>query len=89
MISSSLWQTDKQAEPLCLQITNQHWPKHLLLNLLLDLQPKLKYKDVQQQQQQKPKMSTFCKEASMNMEPQSKEAVLNTETEVQRSANQK
>lgn len=52
MISSSLWQTDKQAEPLCLQITNQHWPKHtLLLNLLLDLQPKLKYKDVQQQQQ--------------------------------------
>jgi hypothetical protein len=56
---------------------------------LLDLQPKLKYKDVQQQQQQKPKMSTFCKEASMNMEPQSKEAVLNTETEVQRSANQK
>jgi hypothetical protein len=37
MISSSL----------CLQITNQHWPKHLLLNLLLDLQPKLKYKEVQ------------------------------------------
>jgi hypothetical protein len=53
----------------------------------LDLQPKLKYKDVQQQQQQQ--KPTYCKEAAINMESQSKEAVLNTKTEVQRCANQK